>query len=299
MNQGGFREHWFLAADDLQLYVRSYGLVRPTPAVPIICLPGLTRNSRDFHELAIFLSSPCGGGHTVFSLDYRGRGNSQRDDDKSHYSIAIETTDIITACTHLGIDRAVFIGTSRGGLILHHLIGVAPGLIAGAVVNDIGPVIEIEGLLAIRDYLNKEPGEPTSWSMAPGYLKELHGADFPILGERDWLQMAKAVYRDEDGTPVPDFDVAIAQQLLGLTAETLLPDLWPQYGALSRMPLLVIRGEHSRLLSEGTVSEMCKRHSGTVAFTARGQGHAPLLHLDGPRQAVSAFVTAITTAAPS
>lgn len=294
MNEGGFREHRFPATDGLQLYARSYGPVSAAPAVPIICLPGLTRNSRDFHELATFLASPGGGEHTVFSLDYRGRGNSQRDDDKSHYSIATETTDIMTACTHLGIDRAVFIGTSRGGLILHHLVGLAPDLIGGTVLNDIGPVIEIEGLLAIRNYLNKAPAGPISWAAVPGYLKDIHGAEFPNLGERDWQQMAKAIYRDEDGAPVPDFDVAIARQLLGLTVETSLPDLWPQYDALSRMPLLVIRGEHSRLLSEGTMREMCKRHSRAVALTAPGQGHAPLLHLDGPRQAVSAFVGAIT-----
>lgn len=294
MNEGVFREHRFRATDGLQLYARSYGPARPTKAIPVICLPGLTRNSRDFHELAIFLGSPSGGQHTVFALDYRGRGNSQRNDDKSHYSIATETTDIITACTHLGVDRAIFIGTSRGGLILHHLIGVAPDLIAGTVLNDIGPVIEIEGLLAIRDYLNRDPAQPISWATAPKYLKELHEADFPILGERDWLQMAKAIYRDEDGVPVADFDAAIARQLLGLTAEVSLPALWPQFDALSRMPLLVIRGEHSRLLSEATVSEMCNRHSGTVAFTARGQGHAPLLHLDGLRQAVNAFVNALT-----
>lgn len=294
MNEGEFREHCFPAADGLQLYARSYGPARNTTAAPIICLPGLTRNSRDFHELAIFLASQLGGGNTVFSLDYRGRGNSQRDDDKSHYSIAIETTDVIAACTHLGIDRAIFVGTSRGGLILHHLIGLAPGLVAGTVLNDIGPVIEIGGLLAIRDYLNKAPVEPISWATAPGYLRELHGADFPILGEGDWFAMANAIYRDEGGVPVPDFDPAIARQLLSLSAEIALPDLWPQYDALSRWPLLVIRGEHSRLLSEGTVKEMLKRNPGALAFTARGQGHAPLLHLDGPRQAVSAFLGTIT-----
>ncbi|MGO4625236.1 alpha/beta fold hydrolase [Ensifer sp. 2YAB10] len=293
MKEDGFREHRFPATDGLQLYARSYGPARPTTTLPVICLPGLTRNSRDFHELAILLASPSGGGHTVFSFDYRGRGGSARDADKSHYSIATETNDIITACAHLEIDRAVFIGTSRGGLILHHLVSVAPDLIAGTVLNDIGPVIEIEGLLAIRDYLNREPSGAISWGTAPRYLKNLHGADFPILSDREWLQMATAIYRDEDGAAVPDFDPAIAHQLLGLTAETPLPTLWPQFDALSRMPLLGIRGQYSRILSEATLQEMSDRRPDMAAFTAPGQGHAPLLHLDGPRQAIATFLSGL------
>jgi pimeloyl-ACP methyl ester carboxylesterase len=258
-------------------------------------LPGLTRNSRDFHELAIFLSSPSGGGHPVTALDYRGRGNAARDADKSHYTIAIETADAVTACAHLAIERAAFIGTSRGGLILHQLVGAFPGLIAGVVLNDIGPVLEIGGLLAIRDYLNVATG-PASWDEAPDYLKNLHGGDFPALQDSDWLQMANAIYRDEDGAPVADFDPAIAEQLRGLTAETPLPDLWPRFDTLTRVPLMAIRGENSRLLSQATVAEMGRRHPGMVQFTALGQGHAPLLHLDGPRQALAAFVNGIRRA---
>jgi pimeloyl-ACP methyl ester carboxylesterase len=230
----------------------------------------------------------------VIALDYRGRGNSGRDEDKSHYTIPVETSDVIAACAYFTIDKAIFIGTSRGGLILHHLVGLAPGLIAGVVLNDIGPVIEVGGLLAIRDYLNAADG-PKSWTEAPGYLKAIHGRDFPALGEFDWLQMVRAIYRDEDGIPVADFDPAIARQLLGLTAETALPDLWPQFDALAQFPLLVIRGEHSRLLTEATVREMRGRHAGVLASTATGQGHAPLLHLDGPRQAITAFVNGITS----
>ncbi|MCK3775422.1 alpha/beta hydrolase [Ensifer sesbaniae] len=297
MDQGAFREHRFRGSDGLHLYARTYGLEpRPSTAIPIVCLPGLTRNSRDFHELATFLASSPGGGHPVVSLDYRGRGNSERDGDKSRYAIAIETSDVIAACAHFAIDKAIFIGTSRGGLILHRLIGHAPGLIAGAIFNDIGPVVEIEGLMGIRDYLNRATG-PVSWAAAPDYLKALHGDDFPILRDSDWQQMARAIYRDEGGVPIADFDPAIAQHLLGLTAETPLPDLWPQFDTMAEIPLMVIRGERSRLLSQATVREMSKRHPGMVEFTALGQGHAPLLHLDGPREAISAFLDGICVGA--
>ena len=297
MDQGVFREHRFRGTGGLQLSARTYGPEpRSSTATPIVCLPGLTRNSRDFHELATFLASSPGGGHPIVSLDYRGRGNSERDGDKSRYAIAVETADVVTACAHFTIDKAIFIGTSRGGLIVHHLIGLASGLVAGVVLNDIGPVVDIGGLLVIRDYLNQATG-PTTWAAAPDRLKALHGDDFPALRESDWQQMARAIYRDEGGVPVADFDPAIAQQLLGLTAETPLPDLWPQFDTMAEIPLMAIRGEHSRLLSQATVREMKKRHPEMVEFTALGQGHAPLLHLDGPREAISAFLDGICVGA--
>ncbi len=294
MSQCAFREHHFRSSDGLTLYARSYG---PAPsacaATPIICLPGLTRNSRDFHQLASFLS--ISREIPVISLDYRGRGNAQRDADKSRYTVPVEMADVMTACAHFAVEKAIFIGTSRGGLILHHLIGSAPSLIAAATLNDIGPVIEIEGLLAIRDYLNSKDA-PTSWATAAAYLRTLHGADFPALSDADWSDMAKAIYRDEDGVPVADFDPAIALPLRGLTPETPLPDLWKSFDALRQVPLLVVRGEHSRLLSRATVREMHRQHPGMTDFTAPGQGHAPLLHLDGPREAVAAFIDGVARA---
>lgn len=283
-----FREHYFRASDGLRLYARSYGFEIGRPRMPIVCLPGLTRNSRDFHALAAFLASPEGGAHAVIALDYRGRGQSARDEDKSRYAITVEAEDVVAACTHFGIGRATFIGTSRGGLILHYLAATSPTLIARAVLNDIGPVIELTGLLHIRDYLNAEG--PESWAAAPSHLRAVHGEDFPILGPEDWQDMAAAIYRDENGIPIADCDPAISAQLQGLTSEAVPPALWPQFEAFANIPMMVVRGEHSRLLSETTVQEMVRRHSGLVAVTAIGQGHAPLLHLDGLRQAVSAFV---------
>lgn len=288
-DERGFREHYFRARDGLKLYGRRYGGDGCEDKTPIVCLPGLTRNSRDFHALAAFLASPDGGAHSVVTLDYRGRGQSERDDDKSRYAIAVEAEDVVTACTHFGIDRATFIGTSRGGLILHHLITSAPALIARVVLNDIGPVIELEGLLRIRDYLNA-PRDPSSWAEAPDFLRRIHGADFPRLGQQDWQELAEAIYRDENGIPIADFDPAIADQLQGLTADAQLPSLWPQFEAFAGVPAMVVRGEYSRLLSVATVEEMARRHPGLIAVTAPGQGHAPLLHLDGLRQMIGDFV---------
>ncbi|OAP40648.1 hydrolase [Sinorhizobium glycinis] len=285
-----FEDHYFRASDGLRLYGRRYGSeVLRREKAPIVCLPGLTRNSRDFHPLAAFLASPEGGAHPVVTLDYRGRGQSERDSDTRRYAIAVEAEDVIAACGHFGIDKATFIGTSRGGLILHHLITLAPALITRVVLNDIGPVIELEGLLRIRDYLNA-PRAPSSWAEAPGFLQRMHGADFPRLGPADWREMAEALYRNENGIPVADFDPAIAAQLQGLTNEAVLPSLWPQFEAFAGIPTMVVRGEYSRLLSTVTVKEMARRHPGLVAVTAPGQGHAPLLHLDGLKQVIDDFV---------
>jgi pimeloyl-ACP methyl ester carboxylesterase len=286
-----FQEHYFRAADGLRLYGRCYGseALRHEKRTPIVCLPGLTRNSRDFHSLAAFLASPEGGAHSIVTVDYRGRGQSDRDIDKSRYAIAVEAEDVVAACTYFGIDKATFIGTSRGGLILHHLITAAPALIARVVLNDIGPVIEIEGLLKIRDYLNASEA-PGSWSDAPSFLERVHGTDFPALGSQDWREMAEAIYRDDGGVPIADFDPAIAVPLRGLTEESQLPNLWPQFEAFAGLPMMVVRGEKSRLLSAATVEEMARRHPGLVTVTAIGQGHAPILHLDGPRQAIGAFI---------
>lgn len=286
-----FQEHYFRSKDGLRLYARSYGMETNArhARTPIVCLPGLTRNSRDFHPLASFLASPEGGAHAVIALDYRGRGQSERDDDKTRYAIPVEAEDVVTACGYFGIDRATFIGTSRGGLILHQLVTTAPALFARAVLNDIGPILEIEGLLKIRDYLNAPQGAD-SWAAAPAHLRAVHGEDFPILRDEDWRELAEAIYRDDGGAPVADCDPAIPAQFKGLAADTTLPALWPQFEAFADLPLMVIRGEHSSLLRQTTVEEMARRHPGLIAVTAIGQGHAPLLHLEGPRQAIGAFV---------
>lgn len=291
MRQDGFGEQHFLSNDGLRLYARLYDRRLPGTDhhLPVVCLPGLSRNSRDFHSLALFLSSPEGGAHTVVCLDYRGRGQSERDPDKSHYTLPIETNDVITACSVLDIKEAIFIGTSRGGLILHLLAQQASSLVAALVLNDIGPVIDLEGLLAIRDYLNGD-NPPQTWEAAPAYLRALYGSEFPALTEHDWQEMANAIYRNENGYPTPDFDTAIAKQLLSLDQTTALPDLWEPFQALTPRPLLLIRGENSRLLSEKTVAEMHRRHSRMVSATALGQGHAPLLHLDGPKQHIVRFL---------
>lgn len=227
----------------------------------------------------------------VIAIDLRGRGNSAWDENKANYNLAIEAGDVIAACTTLGIERAIFIGTSRGGLILHLIAATHPDLLEAVILNDIGPVLEAEGLARIRDYLNNSR-RPGDWNEAAVILKENHGESFTALAEEDWREMALALYRDIGGRPVADFDPAIAEALKLIDFSQPLPDLWGQFESLGRLPLMLIRGENTSLLSQETAGEMARRHSGLILHTAEGQGHAPLLHLDNIPTAMRAFLAA-------
>lgn len=274
-----FDEHHLPASDGLMLYARDYRPHDPAAVrrTPVICLAGLSRNCRDFHPFASMIVAGEESCRRVIALDYRGRGRSAWDEDKSNYNLIVECNDVLAVMTALGIDRAAFIGTSRGGLILHLLATTRPEAIAAVILNDIGPVIEADGLREIASYLGGDE-RPRSWDEAAAILRRTHGAAFPALTDADWQEMARAIYVEQHGRLVADFDPAIAAQLQMLDLSRPLPDLWPQFDAFWAMPLMAIRGEHSRLLSAEAFAAMATRHPHLRACTAAGQGHAPLLH---------------------
>lgn len=283
--QDDFHPFQFTADDGVTLRGRIYG-DRNTGMRPIVCLAGLSRNSRDFHPLATLLSAR---GREVITLDSRGRGLSDWDPNPANYNLLREAQDVLQAAAHLGITEADFIGTSRGGLILHFLPAMAPGLVRSIVLNDVGPVIELEGLRRIRDYLAARP-EPKDFAQAARALKATQGGDFTILADADWVDMADAIFREIGGKIVPDYDPALVEPLKTMDFSQPPADLWEQFGSLSSIPLLIIRGENSTLLSSATVEEMLRRHGGAEAAAAPGQGHAPLLHVNGLAGAVADFL---------
>lgn len=294
---GSFEDKIMVAADGIRLFVRDFPATNtsgntsgnasgPLNLPPVVCLPGLTRNHRDFAPLAVHLQQ---AGRRVICIDSRGRGGSDRDPDAKNYNLLTEMADVITVLDTLSVDKADFIGTSRGGLILHFLAGLHPGRVRQVILNDVGPVLEKAGLMAIRDYL-ATGGGPKSWADCPGYLKSVHGPTFPALDEADWQEMAIALYRDESGNPVADYDQAIAGQIATIDFSQPIPDLWAQYKALTPYPLLILRGEHSQLLSIETTKEMLARHPKAKLLTVRGQGHAPLLHLPPLAAEITAFL---------
>lgn len=274
VNEDGFSDFFYASQDGLKLHARLYGA--GNPGLPVVCLPGLTRNARDFHELALHLANELEKPRRIICFDYRGRGQSAHDPNWQNYNVGIEAADVIAGLDALNVDQAAFIGTSRGGLIIHVLAAMRPALIKAVVLNDIGPVIEPVGLAHIRSYLENAP-RPADFTDAVRIQKAVHGGSFPALTEADWQRFVGAIYRSEDGKPVADFDPALVNTVLAMDLTQPLPDLWPQFEALASVPMLAIRGANSRLLSVATVEEMHQRHPGLESVTVEGQGHAPFL----------------------
>ncbi len=272
-------------ADGIKIHVRDY-YAGHAGALPVVCLPGLARTTADFETLAEALAA---AGRRVVALDYRGRGRSDYDPDPTKYSLPVELGDVITVLMALECEPAVFVGTSRGGILTMLLAAVRPAAIAGAVLNDIGPVLEAEGLVRIKGYVGKLP-TPASYDEAARILAKLFGAQFPKLSHNDWLKSAYRTYKDKDGVLIVDYDVALARALEDFDPAKPLPDLWPQFEALKPVPVMAIRGANSDLLSAATLNEMSKRHPGLETLVVPDQGHAPLLADADVIDRIAAFV---------
>lgn len=271
----GFRSLFISARDGLKLHARDYGPLA-APNLPVVCLPGFARTAADFHELALALAGDPAEPRRVLALDYRGRGRSDYASDWREYEIRIELDDMMQMLAAAGIEEAVFVGTSRGGLLTMALAAARPGAIRGAVLNDVGPVIDARGLLRIRGYVGKLP-TPRSFAEGAEILKRLSDQQFPLFGEAEWEMMARRTWTQRDGALVPDYDPRLMKTLEALDLEAPLPVLWPYFAGLNRVPVLAIRGANSDLLAEKTLAEMGERHPHCETFTAPGQGHAPLL----------------------
>jgi len=263
------------APDGLRLHVRCYGPPSAT-ALPVVCLPGLARTAADFDILATALSRDGPHLRRVIALDYRGRGLSQYDRDPENYSLPVELADVLAVVTALESLPAVFIGTSRGGILAMLLAVVRPSAIAGVVLNDIGPVIEPQGLMRIKSYVGKLP-QPRSFEDGAEILRRLFHSQFPRLEPADWLAAAHRMFKEENGRLVTTYDPKLATALEGIDLEQPVPVLWKEFDALANVPVMVIQGANSDILSASTVAEMKTRHPALEAFEVPDQGHAPLL----------------------
>ncbi len=294
-SKDGFSDFFYTSQDGLKLHARIYGAEASHDATahpgncPVVCLPGLTRNARDFHELALHLAEDAEKPRRIICFDYRGRGQSAYDPNWQNYNVGMEAADVIAGLDALGVNEAAFIGTSRGGLIIHVLAMMRPALIKAVVLNDIGPVIEVAGLAHISSYLENAP-RPTHFTEAVRIQKTIHGEAFPALSDADWQRFVRAIYRDEAGTPVADYDPALLNTVLATDLSQPLPELWPRFEVLASVPMLTIRGANSRLLSAETLEEMRRRHPRFAAVTVEGQGHAPLLETGTLPDRIMAFL---------
>lgn len=278
------------SSDGIRLYARVYGDLTSSK-LPIVCLPGLTRNADDFVAMAQALIARDQK-RKIVALDYRGRGRSQYARDAAHYSIAVEAVDVRQVLAALGIKRAIFIGTSRGGLITMLLGVTAPELIEAVILNDIGPVLEIAGLQRIATYVGKG-AMPKTMEEALQRIKDTN-PDFTDLDESEWRHLTKMSFRETgSGSVSLTYDAALSRGFLALDFSKPQPTLWPLFDALKAVPVMVIRGENSDLLSEVTVNAMIERHPNCVSFTAAKEAHAPLLGREMTAAAIVAFIAKV------
>lgn len=282
------RSQFVTAADGLKLHVRLHEPPQPS-GLPVFCLPGLTRTTADFDVLAHALAANSKAPHRVIALDSRGRGLSDYDADPANYNVATELADLLTVLTALAIERAIFIGTSRGGILTMLLAAVNKAPIAAAVLNDIGPVIELDGLLRIKGYVGRMPA-PRDYDDAARIMRTTMGPQFPRLTEADWQASARRTFKVIDGRLVQTYDVRLADGLKAIEPGQPQPTLWDQFNALAGTPLMVIRGALTDLLSQATVDAMAAAHPGLEVVHVPDEGHPPLL-TDAPTIArIEAFI---------
>jgi pimeloyl-ACP methyl ester carboxylesterase len=281
--------HFINAADGLRLHVREYGT--PGPTLPLVCLPGLTRTTADFDAVAERFSRH----RRVLVIDYRGRGLSAHDPNPANYTVPVELADLLLTLGVFSVGKAVFLGTSRGGILTLLLGATQPALVAGAIFNDIGPAVDIRGVMRIKSYVGRM-SPPSSFAEGAAMLRRFN-PDFPHLSEEQWLAFAQRTWREQDGALVPVYDPALAEALAGVDESKPLPDMWAQFDALRDVPLMVIRGANSDILSAATVVAMKARQPRLITLEVADQGHAPLLDDLPTLVAIESFVSACDTVA--
>jgi pimeloyl-ACP methyl ester carboxylesterase len=273
------------SADGLTLYARDHAPGSGPAKLPVVCIHGLTRNSRDFEIVAPRIASQ---GRRVLSLDIRGRGCSDRDPNPDNYQVGVYAADVAALMDQSGISRAVFIGTSMGGLITMTLAMLRPELIGGAVLNDIGPEVAAAGIARIASYVGGAPSV-SNWAQATAYVREINGEALPGLTEADWERFARRVFRDDHGVFSLDYDPAISQAFKVPPAQA--PDLWPLFKSLAAdRPLLLVRGETSDILDVEIAARMAQTAPHMQRIDVGGVGHAPTLEEPAAAAALDAFL---------
>ena len=286
-----FAERRWTTADGLTLFARDYA-PGPGPArLPVIAIHGLTRNSADFGAVAPLIAL---SGRRTLALDVRGRGLSDRATDPMTYTPDVYARDVQALMDQLGLARAVFLGTSMGGLITMTLAGQASKRVAAAILNDIGPEVSPEGLARIAAYSGQPVDTPT-WAEAAAYARRINAVALPHYTDADWDAFARRVFREgADGSPVLDYDPDIAVPIRAAGARALVPNLWPMFRALARRrPTLLIRGATSDLLSADIADRMKKAAPDMDYAEVPGVGHAPMLDETESKAAIFEFLAGV------
>lgn len=280
------------SSDGLALYARDYAAqtgAEPAPArLPVICIHGLTRNSADFDELAPEIARL---GRRVLALDVRGRGYSAYDPDPANYNPVVYAGDVVKLMHDLGIARAVFVGTSMGGLITMTLAMRHLDLIAGAVLNDVGPVLSTKGLARIAGYAGR-CNELSTWDDAAGYLKDINACAFPGNSDAEWGKWARRAFAANDaGALALRYDPRIALSLqTGKLKPTSLAARMAFRRLAQRRPTLLVRGALSDLVEPDQVAWMRRAAPAMAYAEVPDVGHAPMLTEPAALDAIRGFL---------
>ena len=277
-----YEDRYYVVRDGLRLHYRDYPGATDKP--PLLCLPGLTRNARDFADFAE-RNSPR---FRVIALDFRGRASSDYDPSPARYNPVTYAADVLELLDQLGIAQAVFVGTSLGGLVTMVIAATAPQRIAAAIINDVGPDVDPAGINRILTYVGKDL-RFHSWDEAADTIAGNYGGNFERFTHADWVAMAKRNCREENGEIRFDYDMAIAEPFKTAGAAPQV-DLWPLFAALGTKPLLVVRGERSDLLTTQTADKMQAVAPAMKLAVVPGVGHAPELNEPEATAAIDEFL---------
>lgn len=262
-------DRYWTSSDGLRLHYRDYD--GPLDRPPIVCLPGLTRNARDFEPVA----QRHAGAWRMLVLDFRGRGISAYDPDPGNYTPNTYAADVLSLFDAIGIERAVLLGTSLGGLVTMILAAAAHDRIAGAMLNDIGPEIDPRGIERIRGYVGR-PDEFASWEEAASALAARNADVYPHYNTDQWHAFARRICTESEGRIIFDYDMAISSNFNRASNDP-AANMWPQYQALAGIPLLILRGELSDLLAAEVARSMAEALPDAELVVVPGLGHAPAL----------------------
>ncbi len=254
---------FFTAADGARLAYADHGA-----GLPVLCLAGLTRTMADFDYLAPHLP-----GIRLIRMDYRGRGQSEWTGAET-YTVPQEGQDALALLDHLGIAQAAILGTSRGGLIGLGLGAMARGRVLGLCLNDVGPEIHRPGLERIMDYVGRNPAARTHAEMAAKLPRALPG--FANVPDSRWLDEVRHHYDETPEGLRINYDPALRDSFLAAFAGPPV-DLWPLFDMLAGLPLALIRGGNSDLLSAETAAEMQRRRPDMLFADVPDRAHVPFL----------------------
>jgi pimeloyl-ACP methyl ester carboxylesterase len=264
-------DRFFASRDGLQLFYRDFAPLTQPSKLPVLCLPGLTRNSRDFTHVAERIRHD----RRVLCADLRGRGRSQHDPVWQNYHPGTYLADIALLLNDAGVTRCVLLGTSLGGILSMLLAAMSPNLVAGVILNDVGPEVAPEGLARIAAYVGRH-APPASWDEAVATVRATYEIGMPGLTHDEWVAHTKRSYSDVGGVPRLDMDPMIGEAVRNAPAAA-APDLWPLFASLRPLPTLALRGATSDILAVSTFDRMLLEKPDLVRVEVPRRGHTPML----------------------